>query len=290
MSLFESGKHDEALPEMREVMASFEDGHRRPLQAQLNFALRLATLSRAPDDIDKAEALYHARKAELGEGEKTAVQELTSLQGYMHILRLKGDLDGMVRVGEEIMSVYEKTPEHVFGRGLARANLGSFYLYLQDNAAATEAVARKIIGYDQEAEGESAVTARGYYLLTRALLYQGKLGAAEEALKQGQILQEKYTGLTGGGPDFDLLEAELAGIRGDLTKAQDALKRAEESAHPAEYALGRAHLALVAGEDKRSIYETLMQELESVTPLHGKRKYLIRRLNELGLPQQTDSL
>ncbi|MEE4296271.1 MAG: serine/threonine-protein kinase, partial [Wenzhouxiangella sp.] len=33
MSLFESGKHDEALPEMREVMASFEDGHRRPLQA-----------------------------------------------------------------------------------------------------------------------------------------------------------------------------------------------------------------------------------------------------------------
>ncbi|HMA99299.1 MAG TPA: hypothetical protein VKO38_07610, partial [Wenzhouxiangella sp.] len=290
MSLFESGKHAEALPEMRQVMASFEDGHRRPLQAQLNFGLRLATLSRAPADIEKAEALYHARAAEHRSRERTAVQQLTSLKGYMHILRLKGDLDGMVRVGEKIMSVYEATPDYVFGRGLARANLGSFYLYLQDDAAATEAVARKIIGYDQEAEGESAVTARGYYLLARALLFQGKLDAADEALTQGRVLQEKYTGLAGGGPDFDLVEAELAGMHGDLTRAETALARAEATAHPVEYALGRAHFALVAGEDKQAIYQALMVGLEPARPLHGKRKFLIRRLNALGLPETADPL
>jgi len=206
----------------------------------------------------------------------------------MHILRLKGDLDGMVRVAEEIMSVYEATPDYVFGRGLARANLGSFYLYLQDNAAAAEAVARKIIGYDQEAEGESAVTARGYYLLARAFLYQGQLDAAEDALTQGRILQEKYTGLAGGGPDFDLVEAEIAGMRGDLTRAEDALAKAEATAHPAEYALAQAHFALVAGEDKQEIYEALMLALEPARPLHGKRKYLVRRLNALGLPEALD--
>jgi len=290
MSLFESGKRAEALPVMREVMASFEDGHRRPLQAQLNFALRLATLSRAAADIEKAEALYHARAAEQAEREMTAAQQLTSLQGYMHILRLKGDLDEMVRVGEQIMAIYEATPDYLFGRGLARANLGAFYLYLQDDAAAAESVARKIIGYDREAEGESAVTARGYYLLIRSLLFQGQLDAAEEALAQGQVLQEKYTGLTAGGPDFDLAEAELAGLRGDLARAEAALARAQGSAHPAEYALGQAHFALVAGGDKQAIYEALMQALEPVRPLHGKRKYLVRRLYALGLPEAADQL
>lgn len=290
MSLFESGKHAEALPEMREVMASFDDGHRRPLQDQLNFALRLATLSRAPADIDKAEALYHARAAEQRGREMTAIQQLRSLQGYMHILRLKGDHDQMVTVAEEIVSVYEATPDYVFGRGLARANLGAFYLYLRDNAAAAEAVARRIIGFDQEAEGESAVTARGYYLLTRALLFQGQLVAAEDALTQGRTLQEKYTGLAGGGPDFDLLEAELAGRLEDFARAEAALARADGRAHPAEYALGQAHFALVAGGDKQAIYDALMEALEPVRPLHGKRKYLVRRLNELGLPEAADQL
>jgi non-specific serine/threonine protein kinase/serine/threonine-protein kinase len=290
MSLFESGKRAEALPVMREVMASFEDGHRRPLQAQLNFALRLATLSRAPADIEKAETLYHARAEEQSGLGMTAVQRVTSLSGYMHILRLKGDLDEMVEVGEEIVATYETAPDHVLGRGLARANLGSFYLYLQDNAAGAEAIARKIIGFDQEAEGESAVTARGYYLLTRALLFQGELDSAENVLATGKSLQEKYTGLARGGPDFDLLEAELAGLRGDLGRAQAALTRAEESAHPVEYALGQAHFALVAGGNEQEIYETLMQALEPVRPLHGKRKYLIRRLNALGLPKPTKPL
>lgn len=289
MSLFESGKHAEALPEMREVMASFEAGHRRPLQDQLNFSLRLATLSNAPADIEKAEALYHARAAEQVGQEMTAIQQLTELQGYMHILRLKGDYDQMVSVAAEIVSVYEATPDYVYGRGLARANLGVFYLYHHDNAAAAEAVARKIIGSDQEAEGESAVTARGYYLLTRALLHQGQLDAVAEVLAHGRILQEKYTGLAGGGPDFDLAEAELAALRGDLAGAEAALARADGRAHPAEYALGQAHLGLAAGGDMQAIYEALMPALEPVRPLHGKRRYLVRRLNALGLPEAPES-
>lgn len=288
MSLFESGKHAEALPEMYEVMASFETGHRRPLQDQLNFALRLATLTNAPADIEKAETLYHAVAAGQAGQELTATQQLTSLQSLMHILRLKGDHDGKIRAAEEIMSVYEANPDHVLGRGLARANLGMFYLYHQDRAAAAEAAARKIVGYDQAAEGESAVTAKGYYLLARSLMHQGQSDPAREALAQGRILQEKYTGLAGGGPDFDLVEAELAGLRLDLGAAEAALARADGHAHPAEYALAKAHVSLIAGGDRQAILDALTVVLKPVRPLHGKREYLLRRLQELGPPEATD--
>lgn len=289
MSLFESGRRTEALPEMREVMASFEQGHRRAVSAQLNFALRLATLTNLPADIDKAEALYHARELEQTADERTPAQVLNSLPALLHIRRLRGDDLGAIDVAREMVAIYETNPDYRFGRTLARINLGELLLFATDNATDAEAAARAVIGLDRTAEGESAVTARGYYLLARSLMAQSRLAEAAEALAEGRRLQERYTGTPGGGPDYDLVEAQLAAGRGDVEGARRLLQQASAGTATADTALVAALIALVEGQAVTTVAEGLQAVIPSAATLNHKQKHLYRRLRALGLPELADA-
>lgn len=289
MSLFESGRRTEALPEMREVMASFAQGHRRPVSAQLNFALRLATLTNLPADIDTAEALYHARELEQSDTARTPAQVLNSLSGLLHIRRLRGDDPGAIEVARQMLTIYEANPDYRFGRTLARINLGELLLFTADNASEAEAAARAVIGIDRNAEGESAVTARGYYLLARSLIAQSRLAEAAEALAEGRRLQERYTGAVGGGLDYDLVEAHIAAARGDLASARALMETASAANATPDTALVAALIALTEGEPVAAVASGLQTVIPSAATLNHKQQYLYRRLLALGLPALPDA-
>jgi len=283
MSLFESGRRTEALPIMREVMESFENGHRRPLADQLNFALRLATLTNAPADIDKAEALYNARAREQAGMELAPAQQINQFAGLLHIRKLRNDTAGAIEVGRDMLAIYDAHPEFRFGRTVTRINLGDLLLFTQDDAAGAEAAARKVIGIDVETEGESAATSRGYYLLARSLTMLGRFEEAEAALATGAGIQEKYTGVPGGGPDFLLARAEGLSASGDVDAARAVLTEAEGVAGALDIALQRAHADLMDGASGEAVAARLAEQLAEATPLNYKQEFVYRRLVRLGM-------
>lgn len=289
MSLFESGRRVEALPIMRQVMQSYEEGHKRPIADQLNFALRLATLTNAPEDIDKAEALYNARAVEQAGTELSPAQEMNQLAGLMHISHLRKDYAGALQVARDIVSIYDANPEYTFGRTLARINLAELLFYTQDDAAGAEAEARKVLGIDLEAEGESAVTARGHLLLSRSLIFQGRLEEASGVLRSGAEVQERYTGLSGGGPDFELARAEWFAASGDAGSARQVLEAVSGTAGAPDRALIAAYIDLRDGRPGDEVAGTLAGELAGAMPLNYRRAFMYRRLVALGMPDTPEA-
>lgn len=285
MSLFESGRRAEALPQLRKVMDSYDEGHRRPLSDQLSLALRLATLTNVTLDIDRAERLYHAREAERSGEELTPAQRLTSLPALLHIKRLRRDMDGATRVAEDIISVYEENPDYIFGRGLARINLSELKLYEQDDAVAAERYARAVVEQDRLSEGESAVTARALFVLGRSLMHQGKLHEARLAFSEGRLLQEKYTGRSRGGPEYDLAEAELTALLGESGAEAFIDQAAAAGATKRDLALSAALVALNAGRPGDDVAAEFLEAIQPSDDLSYLQGFLYRRLVDLGLPQ-----
>ena len=284
MSLFESGRRADALPQLRRVMDSYDKGHRRPVSDQLNLALRLATLTNEAVDIDRAERLYHAREAERNGEDVTPSQKLTSLPALLHIKRLRGDMPGAIKVAEDIVSVYEENPDYTFGRGLSRINLSELKLYAQDDAVAAEKHARAVVEHDRQAEGESAVTARAFYVLGRGLMHQGKLHEARTAFSEGRLLQEKYTGRSRGGPEYDLVEAELTALLGESGAEVFLEQAAASGATDRDLALSAALVALAAGKSGDDVAAEFLEAIDPSEDLSYLQGYLYRRLIDSGLP------
>ncbi len=285
MSLFESGRRAEALPQFQKVMDSYNEGHRKPLSDQLSLALRFATLTNETVDIDRAERLYHAREAERSGEELTPAQRLASLPALLHIKRLRKDMAGAISVAEDIVSVYEDNPDYFFGRGLARINLSELKLYEQDDAIAAEKYARAVLELDRQAEGESAVTARAFFVLGRSLMHQRKLHEARAAFAEGRQLQEKYTGRPRGGPEYDLAEAELTALLGESGAEAFIDQAAAAGATKRDLALSAALVALNAGRPGDEVAAEFLDAIKPSDDLSYLQGFLYRRLIDLGLPE-----
>lgn len=173
---------------------------------RFNVAIRIATESRDPDDLARAEVLYRERDAEYGVSSPNAMQRIENLGGLMTIRRLQGDLAGSAAVLEDMLQVYVDHPEFSFGRNIVHTRLAELWLLDQDRAADAERLVRRVIGEDVELLGESLVTARGGYLLARALLRQGRLDEARQALDNAAAVHGRHSGGAELPPEYRLTD------------------------------------------------------------------------------------
>jgi len=209
-SLFDAGRREEALPVLRNVLEDMESGIRRSAVDRFNVAIRIATQSRLEEDLDRAENLYAQRELEYGVTSPNAAQRIENLAGLMNIRRIRGDLAGSAAVLEDMLQVYVEYPEFSFGRNIVHSRLAELWLFDQDRAADAEQLARKVITEDVEVLGESAVTARGGYLLARALLHQGRLDDARQALDAAAALHARHSGSDVLPPEYRLARMLMA--------------------------------------------------------------------------------
>jgi tetratricopeptide (TPR) repeat protein len=171
-----------------------ERGMKRSAVDRFNVAIRIATQSRDPEDLARAEALYRQREAEFGVSSPNAMQRIENLGGMMTIRRLQGDQAGSAAVLEEMLQVYADHLDFSFGRNIVHTRLAELWLFDQQRSEDAEGLARRVMTDDVEALGEGLVTARGAYLLARALLHQGRIDEARAALDQATAIHARHAG------------------------------------------------------------------------------------------------
>lgn len=209
-SLFDAGDRDKALPMLREVLEDMETGIRRSAVDRFNVALRIARQSRAADDLERAEQLYAQRELEFGVTSPNAAQRIENLAGLMQIRRMQGDLTGSAAVLEDMLQVYVDHPDFSFGRNIVHARLAEIWLFGQERAGDAEQLARRVITDDVELLGENLITARGSYLLARALLHQDQLVAARQALDAAAVIHLRHSDSEALPPEYRLTDLLLA--------------------------------------------------------------------------------
>jgi predicted Ser/Thr protein kinase len=225
MSLFDSGKRDEALPKLRDIYARMQSGPRRSAVDKFNVAMRIANVTRAPADIASAELLYAERVEETRGLQAEPEEQIESLAGRLQIARLRSNHAESAAALRAMLAVYEANPAAPpMNRALVRANLAELLLFAQQDFSATESIARAIVTEDVARTGESAVTARGHYLLSRALAEQRRYDEAEQSLRRSIALNATYAGgRAEGGADENLALAVIRAGLGDIAGARAAL-------------------------------------------------------------------
>jgi len=235
-SLFDSGQRAEALPVLREVLDDMESGIKRSAVDRFNVSIRIATQTRKPEDIERAEALYRLRDQEFGVSSPNAAQQIENLAGMMTIRRLQGDLAGSATVLEDMLQVYVDHPDFSFGRNIVHARLAELWLFDQNRPIDAERLARKIVTEDLELLGENQVTARGAYLLARSLLHQGQPDAAAQAFEMSAEIHSRLTGGVNLPPEYKLFRVLVELESGSTVEMQKQLQalRAQVSKLPEE--------------------------------------------------------
>ena len=285
-SLFDAGRRDEAVPVLRDVLATMESGMKRSAVDRFNVAIRIATQSRDPDDLSRAEALYRQRDKEFGVSSPSALQRIENLGGLMTIRRLQGDLAGSAEVLEDMLQVYVDHPDLSFGRSIVHTRLAELWLFDQDRSEDAEVLARRVMTKDVELLGEGLVTARGAYLLARSLLHQGRFGEAREALDEAAAIHARHAGATAQPIEYRLARLLLSVESGSNAEADQHLAalRDEVSAMPVastwSETLALAELYAKAKMNPESLPE-LGDQLPARPAIDLEAIYLHTRLLEL---------
>lgn len=291
LTLFDAGRREEALPLLRQILAAMEaPGElRRSAVDRFNVALRIAAITASAEDIDNLESLHALRAEEFGVQSRTPSQEVENLAGPMQISALRRDHVGTARVLREMLAVYERNPGFAAGRDIARARLAEVLLLAMDRRDETESLARLIVTEDVAASGESAITARGWYLLGRALIDAGRFDEAEAALARGRELQFAFGGGVAPGREYALAEILLLGGRQQIDAARAELPRIRDvtpgsdprSWGPQAEALLSLYLDAMSGTPAEQIRERLMDAFGADPPSELEPQYLYRMVQRL---------
>jgi eukaryotic-like serine/threonine-protein kinase len=246
MSLFDSGQREAALPRLRDIYARMQTGPRRSAVDKFNVVMRIANSTRAPADIATAEALYAERVEETRGLQAEPEEQIESLAARLQLARMRSNHEESANALRAMLAVYEANPEAPpINRALVRANLAELLLFAQQDFSATESIARAIVTEDVARTGESAVTARGHYLLSRALAEQRRYDEAEQALRRSIALNATYAGgRAEGSADENLALAVILAGRGDVAGARAILAAVEALAN--QPPLARLRLAFTS--------------------------------------------
>ena len=286
-SLFDAGRRGEALPLLRDVLETMETGLRRSAVDRFNVAIRIATVTREEQDLARAEELYAQREEEFGVSSPNASQRIENLAGLMTIRRLQGDLAGSAAVLEDMLQVYVDHPDFSFGRNIVHARLAELWLFAQNRPGDAEPLARRIITDDVELLGENLATARGGYLLARALLHQGRLDEARQALEAAELVHARHsTNASTLPPEYALAKMLIALEAGDEAVAQERLAELQEQvAAMPEGAPWRETAALAAlyhrARTEADAADELRDQLPPQPSVEIEAVYLYQRLIEL---------
>ncbi len=291
MTLFDAGRRDEALPLLRQIFTVMEaPGElRRSAVDRFNVAMRIAAITASEEDIERLESLYALRAEEFGVQSRTPSQEIENLAGLMQISALRRDRAGTAQVLREILQVYERNPGFAAGRDIARARLAEVLLLALDRREEAESLARLIVTEDVEASGESAITARGWYLLARALIDAGRFDEAEAALARGRELQLAFGGGVAPGREYALAEILLLAGRQQVEAARAELPRIRDmtpgsdprSWGPEAEALLALYLDAMSGTPAQQIRERLTDTFGTDPPGELEPQYLYRMIQRL---------
>lgn len=267
MLLQDSGRVDEAIPRMKDLVARFDTGFAPSLSDRVNYAARLARMTRDDADIQLAEDLLQKRiETDLPPFDRLfAFNQLASL-------RLSRDnRDGAIEAYRQTLRMFDLHPEYAAsGRDITRFNLASLLVFTGGNTGEAIQLADLIVTEDLALKGESLQTGRGY--LIRGLAAEAE-GRTEEALRDLQAAYDNFSSYAGVSSSHAISALSAIAIThasaGDWQAADAALEIARDalaevdSDDPRNRAIRIAELLtrLSAEDDARAIGEAMQAEV-----------------------------
>jgi hypothetical protein len=291
LMLTDAGRTAEAEPRLRALVERFSVGYEESKPDLLNYAFKLARITRAPEDLNRAESLIIDL---LGDGSGPPFEAILHYNQLGFLRTAKDDRQGAYEAFRQCLAVFDANPDLASsGRDIARFNLASQELSFTRDLARAEALAQSILAEDVPLKGESIQKGRALMLLALVASEHKDFATARANMAEANVLFLRYSGV--GAPPHVTGLAISAVIEADAGAQEAAQSQLTELAAlvaevpPTDdrqqlYSMARVMADAAAGADKAQLADRLADPL-----LHrGIRNntllyYFHRRLTEAEL-------
>ncbi|MEL7101694.1 MAG: serine/threonine-protein kinase [Pseudomonadota bacterium] len=291
LMLADAGRNEEAEPLLRKLVAEFDNGYRSGEADLFNYSAKLARVTKAEADINRAEELVLALI-------EKDTEPFETLFHYNHLgfLRMaKSDRPGAYQAFVKTVEIFEANPDLApYGQDIARYNLAGQELGFRRDLDRAEAIIDSVLTEDVPLKGLSLQAGRAY--LVKGLI-QAERGANDEAqgtLEQSIGLLEQFGGA--GSPPHLIglsawicIDARAGRIEQAEARLEDANSRLPDKRDDPKLAMARVYVDLAKGGSSTSV-EDRLSDSSMQTSVKGDaiQYYLYRLLVEDGLAPDLD--
>lgn len=224
MMLQDAGRVDEAIPRMRDLVLRFDTGFATSLTDRVNYAVRLARMTRDEADILLGEDLLQQRLTH----DLAPFDRLYAFSQLGSLRMIRDDREGALEAYGEVLRMYELHPEYASnGRDISRFNVASLQLFVRSNSSEADRLADLILTEDFALKGVSLQTGRGYLIRGLAAEAEGRTGDALAALSAAYETFSSFAGAESTHAISALSALAVAhASAGNLQAAEEELARA----------------------------------------------------------------
>lgn len=291
MMLQDAGRVDEAIPRMRDLVLRFDTGFATSLTDRVNYAVRLARMTRDEADILLGEDLLQQRLTH----DLAPFDRLYAFSQLGSLRMIRDDREGALEAYGEVLRMYELHPEYASnGRDISRFNVASLQLFVRSNSSEADRLADLILTEDFALKGVSLQTGRGYLIRGLAAEAEGRTGDALAALSAAYETFSSFAGAESTHAISALSALAVAhASAGNLQAAEEELARASALIGEADAGDDRqrkirlAHLLIrrSAGAAVEDVQDALLLEPDiKALRTDGLSRYYHDRLVRSGVP------
>ncbi|MEO1323918.1 MAG: serine/threonine-protein kinase, partial [Pseudomonadota bacterium] len=191
LMLVDAGRNDEADPLLRKLISEFDNGYRSGEADLFNYAFRLARVTKAEADINRAEALVLS----LIEKDTEPFETLFHYNQLGFLRMAKSDRAGSHDAFTKTVEIFEANPDLApYGRDIARYNLAGQELGFRRDLDRAEAIVDSILNEDVPLKGVSIQAGRAHLIKGLVLAERGDHAAAQDAFKTSNDLFVQFAG------------------------------------------------------------------------------------------------
>ncbi|MFN3314073.1 MAG: hypothetical protein ACK46Q_11470, partial [Hyphomonas sp.] len=172
-------------------VARFDTGFAPSLPDRVNYAARLARMTRDDSDIQLAEDLLQQRI----EQDLPPFDRLYSFNQLASLRLVRDNREGAMDAYRQTLRLFDLHPEFAAsGRDITRFNLASLLVFTGGDTGEASQLANLIVTEDLALKGESLQTGRGYLIRGLAAEAEGRI---DDALGDLQAAYDNFSGYAG---------------------------------------------------------------------------------------------
>lgn len=291
LMLVDAGRGEEAEPLLRKLVAEFDNGYRSSEADLFNYAFKLARVTKAEADINRAEELVLA----LIEKDTEPFETLFHYNQLGFLRMAKSDRGGAHEAFTKTVEIFEANPDLApYGRDIARYNLAGQELGFRRDLDRAEALIDSILNQDVPLKGESVQAGRAYLVKGLIQSERGDHDAAQETLEKSNALLIQFAGA--GSPPHLIglsawisVEARAGRVEQAAARFAEAQSNFPDQLDDPKLVMARIYLDLAKDGSDASVSDRLSEpSMQSSTNNDAIQYYLYQLLVEDGFAPERD--
>ena len=286
LMLVDAGRGEEAEPLLRKLVDEFDNGYRSSEADLFNYAFKLARVTKAEADINRAEELVLA----LIEKDTEPFETLFHYNQLGFLRMAKSDRAGAHEAFVKTVEIFEANPDLApYGQDIARYNLAGQELGFRRDLNRAEAIIDAVLDEDVPRKGVSLQAGRAYLLKGLIQAERGAFDDAQETLEQSMTLLEQFGGA--GSPPHLIglsarisVEARAGRVDQAAARLEDAKAAFADKLDDPKLVMADVYVDLAMGASSENVADRLItQSMQSSLASDAIQYYLYQLLVEDGI-------